>query len=328
MRAAAWSALRAGFAPIVLDRYADRDLESIATVVKIEWPPRRVEILSTIDELPNCPWLYTGGMENHGRLVHAISRRRRLWGIPATTLETLQDPLCLPMRLERAGLPFLDVQPLSQRVPHDGTWLSKPRRSTGGFDIHPIVGVRETDPSRFAQRRAGAQHSALLIADGESCVHLLGVTRQLIGVPAAPFAYQGTVAPWPVSNIARERIAAVGAALNGMPGLLGLFGVDFVMGDDDVPWPVEINPRYTAAVEALELATGCSLLDLHRRACTEKCLINWNPLLWSARMPSRFVAKGYVFAESRRCVPWRKAVKWPIPTSPGACPTSPMCRAR
>jgi predicted ATP-grasp superfamily ATP-dependent carboligase len=44
----------------------------------------------------------------------------------------------------------------------------------------------------------------------------------------------------------------------------GLFGVDFVLCDE-VPWPVEVNPRYTASVEVLEYATGLRALALHHR---------------------------------------------------------------
>ena len=42
-------------------------------------------------------------------------------------------------------------------------------------------------------------------------------------------------------------------------GLAGWFGVDFILRDG-IPWPVEINPRYTASVEIHELASGRSLL--------------------------------------------------------------------
>jgi predicted ATP-grasp superfamily ATP-dependent carboligase len=49
-------------------------------------------------------------------------------------------------------------------------------------------------------------------------------------------------------------------------GLVGWFGVDFIL-KDGIPWPVEVNPRYTAAVEVYELALGRSLLNDHRRAC-------------------------------------------------------------
>ena len=49
-------------------------------------------------------------------------------------------------------------------------------------------------------------------------------------------------------------------------GLVGWFGVDYVLRDGN-PWPVEINPRYTASLEIHELASGRSLLAEHRRAC-------------------------------------------------------------
>src|SRR5262249_32939879 len=46
--------------------------------------------------------------------------------------------------------------------------------------------------------------------------------------------------------------------------LHGLFGVDCVLRED-VPWPVEVNPRYTASVEVLEYATGVMAVDRHRQ---------------------------------------------------------------
>ena len=44
-------------------------------------------------------------------------------------------------------------------------------------------------------------------------------------------------------------------------GLRGLVGLDFRLDGDNV-WLTEVNPRYTASVELLELATGRSLLNL------------------------------------------------------------------
>jgi predicted ATP-grasp superfamily ATP-dependent carboligase len=96
---------------------------------------------------------------------------------------------------------------------------------------------------------------------------LAGVTRQLVGRPGAAFAYRGNVAPWPVSGQAAPRIESVGDVLAGRFGLVGLFGIDLILDGDGRPWPVEVNPRYTASVELIELATGRPLLDDHRRAC-------------------------------------------------------------
>ena len=46
---------------------------------------------------------------------------------------------------------------------------------------------------------------------------------------------------------------------------MGLFGVDGLL-DGDTFRPVEVNPRYTASVEVVELSTGVRALDLHARA--------------------------------------------------------------
>src|SRR5262249_11969286 len=63
----------------------------------------------------------------------------------------------------------------------------------------------------------------------------------------------------------RQAFAHVGSALGHSFGLKGLFGVDCVLRDG-VPYPLEVNPRYTASVEVIEYATGLPALALHRQA--------------------------------------------------------------
>jgi predicted ATP-grasp superfamily ATP-dependent carboligase len=57
----------------------------------------------------------------------------------------------------------------------------------------------------------------------------------------------------------------LGVCIAAFAGLRGLFGVDAVVRDD-VPWPVEVNPRYTASVEVHEYATGMRALALQAQA--------------------------------------------------------------
>ena len=95
---------------------------------------------------------------------------------------------------------------------------------------------------------------------------LIGVTRQLIGAPGSPFAYRGSIGPVTISERLKARLDLMGRVLASEFALVGLFGVDFILRDDE-PWPVEVNPRYTASVEVLELALGRSLLAEHLRAC-------------------------------------------------------------
>src|SRR4029077_18811469 len=49
-------------------------------------------------------------------------------------------------------------------------------------------------------------------------------------------------------------------------GLMGVNGVDFV-ARRGIPYAIEVNPRYTAAMELVERAYGISLFDVHARAC-------------------------------------------------------------
>src|SRR5205814_9173037 len=85
-------------------------------------------------------------------------------------------------------------------------------------------------------------------------------------IASAPFAYRGSLGPCPIRPALAARLEKLGDRLASVFGLVGWFGVDYVL-DDGLPWPVEINPRYTASVEIHELAAGRSLLGEHRRAC-------------------------------------------------------------
>jgi predicted ATP-grasp superfamily ATP-dependent carboligase len=59
------------------------------------------------------------------------------------------------------------------------------------------------------------------------------------------------------------RIAQV---VTGEFGLVGLNGIDFI-AHNGTPYPLEVNPRYSASMELLERATGSSMFDIHARAC-------------------------------------------------------------
>jgi predicted ATP-grasp superfamily ATP-dependent carboligase len=109
---------------------------------------------------------------------------------------------------------------------------------------------------------------------GASGCRLLGVTRQLVGTPwlhAPPFRYCGSIGPLALTVAECSAWERLGSAVAEFAGLRGLFGVDAVWRGGE-PWPVEVNPRYTASVEVLEYATGLRALALHRRVFDPKTL--------------------------------------------------------
>ena len=266
-RAAAFSALRSGLRPFCADSFADRDLAAACPVHRIDPAHAVRDFLAVAESLEPSPWYYTGGLENHPELVERISRRHRLWGVGAGALRAVRDPLRVAQALNAAGIPAPAVRRESRGLPRDGSWLVKPMASGGGRGIEPWTGSanRESAPSYFQQRIDGPSFSALFLgrADG---ARLVGITRQWMGIDGAPFTYRGNLGPWPIGPALAGRLQTLGDRLTAAFGLVGWFGVDYILADG-LPWPVEINPRYPASLEIHELASGRSLLEEHRRAC-------------------------------------------------------------
>ena len=269
-RAAAGSALRAGLTPVCGDMFADLDLRQMAQVVPVADYPAGLP--AAVAELPPLPWIYTGALENHPRIVEQLNRRHSLWGNDAAILGKARDPRVWERLLKSARLPSLPLRDATHPPEPDGTWLQKPLRGAAGRGIgvwDTAARAEGTAAGCYFQRyQRGIPLSAQFLA-GPGVTWLLGITRQLIGLPevhAAPFAYCGTLAPWPLGAAATAAVTAIGRCLAAGCGLRGLFGCDFVL-HEEVPWLTELNPRYTASIEILEYAHHVAHLDWHRRAC-------------------------------------------------------------
>jgi uncharacterized protein len=268
VRAAALSALRAGLRPWCADLFGDCDLRARCPTILIDHYPDG--LLDLVAQAPPVPWMYTGALENRLRLIRQLSRQRPLWGNDVPVLRVVRSPQRVCQLLTAAGLPCPAVSTTSPPPPSCARWLVKPLAGAGG------IGIRFWDGNALprARRRkvyfqefiSGESGAALFLGDaGRS--QLLGVTRQLVGeawLGAAPFRYCGSIGPLDVAREVRTALERIGKVLVEASGLRGLFGIDFVLRDG-IPWPVEVNPRYTASVEVLEYATGLRALALHRQ---------------------------------------------------------------
>jgi len=205
--------------------------------------------------------MYTGALENHPYLVDAIAAQRPLWGNHGAVLQAVRSPVQLATCLRDAGLPgprvaFPDSATATE---HDvERWLIKPVASAGGARIAFWNGDPAASERCYLQEFIdGEPCAAIYVADGEH-VAFLGATLQLVGLVAfnaRPFAYCGSIGPLPLSSMSRNAFIGLGNLLTATFHLRGVFGIDCVLRDG-VPWPVEVNPRYTASVEVLELAAG------------------------------------------------------------------------
>ncbi|HEY7314849.1 MAG TPA: ATP-grasp domain-containing protein [Gemmataceae bacterium] len=294
-RAAAFSALRAGLRPCCIDLFADLDLQNRCPVQRLigRYPH---SFLDHLDAASPGPWMYTGGLENWPRLVRRLADRRMLWGNSAATLRRARDPEYVTTLLQAAGMSAPMLRPSGERGEAARRWLCKPRKGAGGSGIRFADEETFEEPSAYRQEYIEGRPCSLLYVGDGAQARLLGMTWQLVGVPflhAGLFRYCGNIGPVDPGVVRRPSLQALGDVLTGGCGLRGLFGVDGVLRED-VFWPVEINPRYTASVEVLEHATGLPALAYHARMFVHGAL----PPPASPAVIEKYVGKAVLFARA------------------------------
>ncbi|NQV29206.1 MAG: ATP-grasp domain-containing protein [Rhodopirellula sp.] len=293
VRAAAQSAVRAGFDPWCIDQFGDRDLTEIAadTLTISDWPHG---IESVFQKTPSADWIYTGAVENAAELVARLSESRRLLGCGPDALKRLRDPHWLAQTLTRASLPTLpvavptaDCVELSENPAATGPlfpddWMLKPRASAAGIGVRQF---NESDFERrnsedyFLQQKAIGRSISGLYLGFEGSAQLLGMCEQLCrgaDVGAGQYVYAGSLGPLSVSDVPNrvfDQAQQIGSAIvdgvrNERAQMSGLFGIDFILDEDcrDL-WTLEVNPRYTASAELYERAFGWPLMKWHVDAC-------------------------------------------------------------
>jgi len=307
MRAAAQSAVKAGYRTHTIDAFADLDLPRSKKAVDLSEPgggfnARRASVVARGVAADGV--VYGSGFEDDPRAVDRMSRGRALWGNPPAVLRQVRSPRRLLEGLARRGFlvprifePEVDAGP----PPSGVSWLEKPFRSGGGR------GVRRWPPgsaipagSYLEEFIDGCPGSIVFVARGGRAVPL-GISRQLAGEAAfgaVGFQYCGSILSHPAQlfehgvSIAARAHALAAAVTQDYP-LVGVNGIDF-MARRGVAYPVEVNPRWCASVELVERAHGFSMFGLHADACSRGTLPD-------DRIPlclRRAVGKAIVFARA------------------------------
>jgi uncharacterized protein len=215
--------------------------------------------------------VYGASFENHPALVAALGERHALLGNSPQTLRAVRDPQRLAAALRDAGLAF----PRTFATAPDGRsgrWLRKPLRGGGGTRVRAWRGGRVPAGTVVQERVDGIACSAAAVGNGVDAV-VLGLTEQLVGKRAfgvRGYRWCGNVVPPRLPDGERDALMgqarAICSSLTAAFALRGLFGVDFVW-DGERAWTIEVNPRPTASLEAIEAACGVATFAAHLQAC-------------------------------------------------------------
>lgn len=279
-RAMATSARRAGWTPLCADSFCDRDLYAPGGSVRIRDYPSSIN--DDLAQLRADAWCYTGGLENEPEIIASLEgqsgRLGPLWGVAANALLGCRDPFRVAALWRACGLSVPELLPVDCPPPRDGNWLIKPVRGSGGWLIkkwidrsHQVSGEVELLPGNvyFQRQIPGESFSALfLVTPKPGCkspvIQLVAISQQILG--PGTFRFAGAITPVELPESALEQVELALRVVADTSRLTGLIGVDFLFDGARV-WPLEINPRYTASVEVVELSRQLPLLAWHQAAC-------------------------------------------------------------
>src|SRR5262245_45662697 len=92
VRAAAFSALRAGFRPWCADLFSDLDLRQRCPCEVVPSSTYPDDFLDILEKAPPGPVVYTGALENARSLLTRLARKRTIWGNTSLAIAQVRSP--------------------------------------------------------------------------------------------------------------------------------------------------------------------------------------------------------------------------------------------
>ena len=276
-RAAATSAARAGFTVTAIDAFGDLDqhpsvrsrpLGRRFTAQAAARAGRSIECDAVV---------YLSSFENHPNAVSALAAGRALWGNAPAVLRRVRDPRLVAEALGRRGIaaPIVHMAPESADLIRSALhrWLVKPLKSGGGHRVRAWRRGTLIPRGCYLQELVeGTPGSVVFVAAGGRAVPL-AVSRQIVGDPAfgaAGYRYCGNILATGDVDLV-DRACALARAVTEDFDLVGVNGVDFV-ARGGVPYAIEVNPRWSSAMDLVERAYGFSVFGAHAAACVDGAL--------------------------------------------------------
>src|SRR5215218_4974808 len=262
-------ATRAGQPVVAFDLFGDLDLRLSASRVVTGGGLSALVDAAVME--PANRVVYGASFENCPALVARLGARHVILGNTPGALGAVRDPAKVGAALEAAGMPYPRTSGSAPADP-SGRWLRKPLRGGGGTRVRAWRGGGLGAGEYVQERIDGLACSAAAAGDGADAV-VLGISEQLVGQRAfgvRGYRWCGNLVPPRLPAGERDALLAQARAicscLAGAFALRGLFGVDF-MWDGECAWTVEVNPRPTASLEAIQAASGVAVFEAHLHGC-------------------------------------------------------------
>jgi predicted ATP-grasp superfamily ATP-dependent carboligase len=144
------------------------------------------------------------------------------------------------------------------------------------------------------------------------------MNEQLIGVPYTfqnePFGYCGNIVPFHSAHLISEGCEHIAEKIALHFGLIGSNGIDLVISKENVPYVMEINPRFQGTLECVERVLRTNLVKAHVNACVHGFLpkVQKKDLTFSTRLilyaAERVIVPDLTIFEEVRDIPLPKTL--------------------
>ena len=297
------AARAAGFRPLVVDAFGDRDTCEAAEAYRklhyrdavIDYDRLKADLNALSQRYGDLPLCWGSGWEASGHLLSALETEYPIVGSSPLALLAIANPFYCD------ALPDAYLTPVDAGFPPStAACLVKDRMRAGGHAVARDAKQKFLSGKKFRQHfLSGVSLSAVCLATTRG-VEILGWNEHFSLQTSAlfPFRHSGAVAV-EAPIIDSSLLQGLSVAIERLR-LRGLFGVDFVLAASGQLKIIEINPRPTSTA-ALHLPLG-TLFKLHLwpEQFAEAAIRNDS-------QPSR--ASAVIYADDPILVP--KKLNWP-----------------
>lgn len=283
-RAAVECAVRAGHRPIVVDFCGDRDLTVLGCQYHSMADPAWLDWL--VDQPASVPILITGGMEHQSVRLYDYFRRTGRSCEAIDSVLAMRDIQNWQRWAQESDIVWPKSIPIADASLHPeptmdshSRWVLKSNQSVGGQGVQdwPIEKAtsrqHHLDDSQtyYLQQKLDGSGVGVTFLTSDFGTILLGVVESGFQDTQSfmpKYTYRGSVGPCQLPETSLARLRSFGQRVGNESRILGLWQADFIVNADFISL-LEINPRWSASMELLDVAMEERLVGWHV-ACVNK----------------------------------------------------------
>ncbi len=239
-----------GYAPLVIDCFADQDTQDYALQVikvnslELSEVKHALFLLSQQGEITHV--IYGSGFENHQSTLSYLEQNFIVLGNSFQVFSTVQDKPAFFLMLKTHNV---DYPPTSfHRAEDNANWLIKPLAGEGGIGIKRYEKETVNKKLYYWQKIIqGTAKSVLFIANGAE-YKIIGFHKQFMTkIDQYEFVFSGVMNQLVVANALRQKLRGILDTLVVELSLTGINSLDFIENDEQCSI-LEINARPSASI--------------------------------------------------------------------------------